>query len=77
MDGEEELSMQYFDSRNVHRIYRIAINDAELRTWRDAPGFEQRFAGKLGPTNSTMEGVWQLNQANQGFRDDLTITFRR
>jgi hypothetical protein len=77
MEGDEEPSMQYFDSGGVHRIYQIALSDGELRIWRDAPGFEQRFTGRLDPTGSTLEGVWQLNERNRGFRDDLAIAFRR
>jgi hypothetical protein len=77
MEGDEDLSMQYFDSRGVHRVYRIAFDGSELRIWRDAPGFAQCFTAKLDAGNSTMTGIWKLNQADQGFRDDLAISYRR
>jgi len=77
MEGEIDLSMQYFDSRGVHRLYRIAFDGTELRMWRDAPGFAQRLTAKLSADGSTLEGVWELNQDDQGFRDDLAITYRR
>ncbi len=77
MEGEDDLSMQYFDSRGVHRIYRIAFDGAELRIWRDAPGFEQRLSAKLSADGSTLTGVWQLNEKGHGFRDDLAFTYRR
>jgi hypothetical protein len=77
MEGDEDLSMQYFDSRGVHRLYRIGFDGRELRIWRDAPGFAQRLTAKLSADGSTLEGVWELNEVDQGFRDDLAITYRR
>jgi hypothetical protein len=77
MEGDEDLSMQYFDSRGVHRIYRLAFDGKELNIWRDDPSFAQRLTAKLSTDGSVLEGVWQLNEAGQGFKDDLAITFRR
>ena len=42
MEGENDLSMQYFDSRGVHRVYAIGFDGRELTLERDAPGFAQR-----------------------------------
>jgi hypothetical protein len=77
MEGDAHLSMQYFDTRGVHRVYRIGFDGTELRIWRDAPGFAQRLTAKLSADGSTLEGIWELNKDNQGFRDDLAITYRR
>ena len=77
MEGEGELSMQYFDSRGVHRVYEIGFDGRELTLQRDAPGFAQRVTARLSEDGSTLTGVWQLNQDDQGFRDDLAFTYRR
>jgi hypothetical protein len=77
MEGDAHLSAQYFDSRGVHRVYRIGFNGGELRIWRDAPGFAQRLTAKLSADRSSLEGVWQLNKDEQGFRDDLAVAYRR
>jgi len=37
MEGENDLSMQYFDSRGVHRVYTIGLDGRELTLGR--PGF--------------------------------------
>ena len=37
MEGEDRLSMQYFDSRGVHRVYAIGFDGRELTVARDAP----------------------------------------
>ena len=77
MEGDEDLSMQYFDSRGVHRIYEIAFDGTELMLKRDAPGFDQRGTAKLSDDGSTLTGLYQLNENDQGFRDDLGFTHRR
>jgi hypothetical protein len=77
MEGDENLSMQYFDSRGIHRLYGIDFDGKVLRIWRDAPGFAQRLIAKLSDDGRTLKGVSQLNRDDQGFRDDLSITYRR
>jgi hypothetical protein len=75
MEGDQDLSMQYSDSRGVHRLYRA--DGAELQIWRHEPGFAQRLTATLSADGSTPKGVWEVNKDNQGFRDDLVITFWR
>ncbi len=77
MEGEADLSMQYFDSRGVHRVYAVGFDGRELTLERDAPGFAQRVSATLADDASTLAGVWQLNQDDQGFRDDVAFTYRR
>ena len=77
MEGETEPSMQYFDSRGVHRVYAIGFDGTELTLERDNPGFAQRGSAKLSDDGSTLAGLWQLNQDGQGYRDDLAFTYRR
>jgi hypothetical protein len=77
MEGENDLSMQYFDSRGVHRVYAIGFDGRELTLERDAPGFAQRGSATLSDDGSTLAGVWQLNEDDQGYRDDLAFTHRR
>jgi hypothetical protein len=77
MEGENDLSMQYFDSRGVHRVYEIGFDGRELTLERDAPGFAQRCSAKLSDDGSNLAGVWQLNEDDQGYRDDLAFTYRR
>ncbi|MEO7197142.1 MAG: hypothetical protein ABIZ50_01580 [Solirubrobacterales bacterium] len=77
MEGDEDLSMQYFDSRGVHRVYVIGFDGRELTLQRDAPGFAQRARAELIDDGSTLAGLWQLDRDEQGFRDDLAFTYRR
>jgi hypothetical protein len=77
MEGEDDLSMQYFDSRGVHRVYAIGFDGRELTLEREAPGFAQRGSATLADDGATLAGVWQLNEDDQGYRDDLAFTYRR
>src|SRR3954452_11418624 len=69
------LVMEYFDSRGVRRTYRISLEDAVLRYWRDHPGFDQRFMATLGPDG--FESVVQFAQTPGDWQDDMKITYRR
>ena len=75
--GHGELHMHYYDSRGVSRVFSAGIDDTTWRLWRDSPGFSQRFAGKFADNGDTISGVWQLNQDDAHWHDDLAITYRR
>jgi hypothetical protein len=73
----EGLSMHYFDSRGVHRVYAMSVNDGVWRFWRDAPGFAQQFVGTFGEGGDTISGFSQLSRDGSTWDDDLEITYRR
>jgi hypothetical protein len=74
---DERLTMHYFDSRGVFRVYEASFEDGVLRIWRDHPGFSQRFVGPLSDDGRTIDGQWQLSRDDSSWDDDLKITFRR
>ena len=76
-DADKALSAHYFDSRGVQRVYGVQMRDGELRMWRDAPGFAQRFTGTLRDGGRTLVGLWELSRDGSTWDDDLAITFRR
>jgi hypothetical protein len=73
----EELSMHYFDSRGLHRVYGVSFSDDVWRMWRHAPGFSQRFTGTFGDDGDIIAGLWKLSRDDTTWDDDLKITFRR
>jgi len=75
--GKPQLTMHYFDSRGVFRVYDVSIDDQAWRIWRDAPGFSQRFTGTVTDGGNTIAGGWQLCEDDVNWRDDLKITYRR
>lgn len=73
-DGDG-LLMEYFDSRGVRRTYGVSLEDGVMRTWRDAPGFDQRSTATLD--DEQFELVTQLAETPGAWRDDLRATYRR
>jgi hypothetical protein len=71
------MSMHYFDSRGVFRVYNASVDDGAWRLWRDAPGFSQRFVGAFADGGDTIDGRWQLRRDGIRWDDDLRITYRR
>ena len=59
------------------RWAKPGFDGRELTLERDAPGFAQRVAARLSDDGSNLAGVWQLNEDDQGYRDDLAFTYRR
>jgi hypothetical protein len=76
-DEDERLSMHYYDSRGVHRVYSLDMSEDVLRIARDHPGFSQRFEGRLADGGDTLSGLWKLSRDDETWDDDLEITYRR
>jgi hypothetical protein len=73
----DRLTMHYFDSRGVHRVYEASLDDGVWKLWRAAPEFSQRFAGTFSAGGDTMSGRWQLSRDGSRWDDNLEITYRR
>jgi hypothetical protein len=74
-DGQ--LSMHYFDSRGVYRMYSVSMSPGTWRFSRDAPGFSQRFTGTFSDDGSTITGHGQLSRDGASWDDDLALTYRK
>ena len=72
-----QLSMHYYDSRGVFRVFQASIDDASWRFWRSAPGFSQRFTGTFADGGDTIVGRSQLCRDDVHWAEDLEITYRR
>ena len=77
LTDEQQLSMHYFDSRGVYRVYEVSLSKGTLRFSRDAPEFSQRFALTLSDDGNTIEGQGELSLDGSKWDDDLAITYRR
>src|SRR5919201_3856933 len=61
-DATGECSMLYFDERGVSRRYQVSIADNVWKWYRNAPGFSQRFIGKISPDGRTIDGHGELSR---------------
>jgi hypothetical protein len=74
---DDELSMHYFDSRGVHRVYLVDAAPGAWRFWRDDPGFAQRFTGTFSDDGDSIDTRGQLSRDGKTWEDDLALTYRR
>lgn len=72
-DGRFEL--HYYDSRGVHRIYEVSVDEREWRQSRDDPDFSQRFTATISADR--IEGLWRLSRDGETWDDDLAVTYAR
>jgi hypothetical protein len=76
-DEPETFRQHYFDSRGVHRIYEMTLNDGVWRLWRDAPDpFPQRFSGTFSADGKTIVGRWEKAE-NASWETDFDLTYRK
>lgn len=75
--ARRSLTMHYFDSRGVFRVYQVDVEDDAWTIWREAPGFSQRFKGTFSEGDSAIAGLWQLCEDGSHWHDDLRIHYRR
>jgi hypothetical protein len=74
---DSDLTMHYYDSRGVARVYEVSIDDDAWRIWRTAPGFSQRFTGTFAAGGDIIAGTWELCEDDVRWEADLGITYRR
>ena len=68
----------YFDSRGVHRIYEMTLDDVAWKLWRDAPDpFPQRFTGTFEDDGQTIAGRWEKAEDGSNWDTDFDLTYRR
>jgi hypothetical protein len=75
IDGK--LSMQYFDTRGVHRVLAVSLSEGSWRFSRDGSDFSQRFTGTFSDDSDTITGLSEISQDGSTWADDLAITYRR
>jgi hypothetical protein len=76
-DSNDERTMLYSDARGVHRIYRMTLTDGAWTVWRDAPGFNQRFIGRIADGGDTIRGAWEASEDGSEWRVDFDMVYRR
>jgi hypothetical protein len=74
-----QLSMHYFDSRGVYRVYAASLDQAGWRYRRDAPApdFSQRFTGTFSDDGNTITGRGQLSKDGKTWEHDLDLNYQR
>jgi hypothetical protein len=72
------LRQHYFDSRGVHRLYEMTLDEGVWKLWRDDPDpFPQRFTGTFGDDGSTIAGRWEKAEDGSNWETDFDLTYRK
>ena len=72
------LRQHYFDSRGVHRMYEMSMEDGVWRLWRDHPDpFPQRFSGSFSDDGRTIAGRWEKRESGSDWDTDFDLTYRK
>ena len=74
-ESGQGLFQHYFDSRGVHRVYGMSLEDGVWRLWRDDPDFAQRFSATL--EGDAFSGAWEKRMPGSEWEHDFDITYRR
>ena len=77
-DEPETFRQYYFDSRGVHRIYEMTLDDGVWKLWRDAPDpFPQRYTGAFSDDGKTIAGRWEKKEKASTWETDFDLTYRK
>lgn len=76
-DARDECTVLYYDSRGVHRVYLMSLVGGEWRTWRDAPGFNQRYIGKVSEDGRSITGRWEMSEDGKHWKVDFDLNYEK
>ena len=76
-DASSRLTMSYFDERGVSRRFDVEVAGNEIRWWRTALGFSQRFVLTIAADRKTMDGVSSLSKDDKTWEQDMEVSYTR
>jgi hypothetical protein len=75
-DRTGTFAYAYADSRDVHRVHQMTLDDGEWKIWGQAgPEFFQRFIGKVGADR--IDGRWERSTDGENWELDFEGTYVR
>jgi hypothetical protein len=76
-DSTETYCTLYHDERGVSRVYQMSLRGDTWKLWRNAPGFSQRFEGKLSDDDNTITAHWEKSSDGSTWEYDFDLTYKR
>jgi hypothetical protein len=81
MIGRDETSgafaVLYSDSRGVSRTYEMSLAGNVWKIWRNAPGFHQRFTGRISPDQRSIEACWEKSANGTTWETDFDLNYTK
>jgi hypothetical protein len=76
-DDSAHYTVFYIDDRRVSRVYDMSFEKGKWKIWRNAPGFSQRFVGKLDKDGKTIKAYWEKSTNGEEWEHDFDVTYIR
>ncbi|WP_306320709.1 MULTISPECIES: hypothetical protein [unclassified Streptomyces] len=76
-DAAGHFTMLYADGRGVSRAYGLSLTEGELRIWRSAPDFHQRFSARFDASGDTLTGAWEASKDGEAWHTDFGVVYER
>jgi hypothetical protein len=76
-ENSGEFTALYADSRGVSRVYTMSLAGDVWKIWRSAPGFHQRFAGRIGSDQRSIVAQWEKSANGADWQVDFDLTFTK
>jgi hypothetical protein len=74
-EAGNQCTVLYHDERGVHRVYRTTLSSGVWAMWREAPGFNQRFIGKI--RDGVIAGQWEMSEDGSNWKVDFDLTYTK
>ena len=65
----------FFDDRQGSRVYEMSFGKGVWKLWRNAPGFSQRFEGKLSGDGKTILAFWEKSVDGKAWKHDFDLKY--
>lgn len=72
-DASGAFAALYADSRGVSRLYEMNFVEGLWKIWRAAPGFHQRFAGRIISDGKRIEACWERSEDGSSWERDFDL----
>ena len=73
----DECTALCYDSRGMHRVYRMTVDSGIWQAWREAPKFNQRYIGHIKDGGKTIEGQWEFSEDGKSWEVDFDISYTK
>ncbi len=76
-ESDKNIIALYYDTRSASRIYNMSFINGVWKIWREAPGFNQRFEGKISKDENTITGRWELSKDGTKWEQNFDLIYKR
>ncbi len=75
-DRTDTYSFAYSDARDVHRVYRMTLDDGRWQIFgQSGPEFFQRFTGTFSADGRTIDARWETSSDDETWTLDFEQTY--